>query len=124
MIHFVVGRRACNGGLVLCSAEVCITTPTDYRINRSIRAREVRVIGAEGENLGVLALAEALRIAQEAALDLVEVSPNAVPPVCRIMNYGKFLYEKAKKEREARKGQTKIEIKEIRLRPKTTDHHR
>ncbi len=57
-------------------------------------------------------------------MDLVEVSPNAEPPVCRVMNYGKFLYEKAKKERDARKQQTRIEIKEIRLRPKTTDHHR
>jgi translation initiation factor IF-3 len=57
-------------------------------------------------------------------LDLVEVSPNADPPVCRVLNFGKFLYEKAKKEREARRAQTKIEVKEIRLRPKTTDHHR
>lgn len=67
---------------------------------------------------------EALRIAREANLDLVEVSPNADPPVCRVLNFGKFLYEKAKKEREARRAQTKIEVKEIRLRPKTTDHHR
>jgi len=67
---------------------------------------------------------EALRLAREANLDLVEVSPTADPPVCRILNYGKFLYEKSKKEREARRAQTKIEIKEIRLRPKTTDHHR
>jgi len=62
--------------------------------------------------------------AETAGLDLVEVAPNAEPPVCRIMNYGKFLYEKEKKEREARKAQTKIEIKEIRLRPKTNEHHR
>ncbi len=67
---------------------------------------------------------EALRIAREAELDLVEVAPNATPPVCRVMDFGKFLYERTKKEREARKSQTKIEVKEIRLRPKTNEHHR
>jgi translation initiation factor IF-3 len=67
---------------------------------------------------------EALRMAREADLDLVEVAPNSSPPVCRIMDFGKFLYEREKKDREARKAQTKIEVKEIRLRPKTTDHHR
>lgn len=82
------------------------------------------MIGANGENLGVVPIREALRLAREADLDLVEVAPNANPPVCRIMDFGKFLYEREKKEREARKAQTKIEVKEIRLRPKTTDHHR
>ncbi len=67
---------------------------------------------------------EALKVAREAELDLVEVAPNSTPPVCRIMDFGKFLYEKTKKDREARKAQTKIEIKEIRLRPKTNEHHR
>lgn len=67
---------------------------------------------------------EALQLAEEANLDLVEVSPNAKPPVCRVIDYGKFTYERTKKEREARKAQKKIEIKEIRLRPKTTAHHR
>jgi len=67
---------------------------------------------------------EALRMAHDAELDLVEVAPNSNPPVCRIMDFGKFLYEREKKEREARKSQTKVEIKEIRLRPKTTGHHR
>jgi translation initiation factor IF-3 len=67
---------------------------------------------------------EARKIAQEANLDLVEVAPNAEPPVCRVMDFGKFLYERTKKEREARKAQVKIEIKEIRLRPKTNEHHR
>lgn len=84
----------------------------------------MRLIGANGENLGVVPIREALRLAREAELDLVEVAPNASPPVCRIMDFGKFLYEREKKEREARKAQTKIEVKEIRLRPKTTDHHR
>jgi translation initiation factor IF-3 len=72
----------------------------------------------------VVSTTEALRVAREANLDLVEVAPNSDPPVCRVLDYGKFLYEHAKKEREARKAQTKIEIKEIRLRPKTSDHHR
>jgi translation initiation factor IF-3 len=72
----------------------------------------------------VVSLSEALRLADEAGLDLVEIAPNAEPPVTKIINYSKFLYEKEKKEREARKAQTKIEIKEIRLRPKTGDHHR
>ena len=67
---------------------------------------------------------EAQQIAQEAELDLVEVAPNADPPVCRVMDFGKFVYERAKKEREARKAQTKVEVKEIRLRPKTNEHHR
>jgi translation initiation factor IF-3 len=82
------------------------------------------LIGPTGENIGVVATREALRIAREAELDLVEVSPTADPPVCRVMDFGKFLYEREKKEREARRSQTKIEVKEIRLRPKTTDHHR
>jgi translation initiation factor IF-3 len=84
----------------------------------------VRLIDASGENVGVISTEEANRIAQEADLDLVEVAPNAEPPVCRVMDYGKFLYERTKKEREARKAQVKVEIKEIRLRPKTTEHHR
>jgi translation initiation factor IF-3 len=82
------------------------------------------LIGPEGENLGVVATKEAMRIAREAELDLVEVAPNSKPPVCRVMDFGKFLYERTKKEREARRAQTKIEIKEIRLRPKTNEHHR
>jgi translation initiation factor IF-3 len=84
----------------------------------------VRLIGPDGGNVGVVTVQEALRIAREANLDLVEVSPGAEPPVCRVLNLGKFLYEKEKKEKIARKAQTKIEVKEIRLRPKTTDHHR
>lgn len=89
-----------------------------------IRAPEVRVIGPNGENLGVIPIEKALRLAREAELDLVEVAAGATPPVCRIMDFGKFLYERTKKEKEARKAQTKIEVKEIRLRPKTNEHHR
>lgn len=97
---------------------------SNYRINEKIRAKEVRLINAEGTNVGVVSLKEALDAAYEADLDLVEVAPQAKPPVVRVIDYGKFLYERTKKEKEARKAQKKIEIKEIRLRPKTTEHHR
>jgi translation initiation factor IF-3 len=93
-------------------------------VNTAIREPVVRLIGPDGINLGEVPIDKALAIATEADLDLVEVSPNVSPPVCRVMDYGKFLYEKTKKEREARKTQVKIEIKEIRLRPKTNEHHR
>ena len=84
----------------------------------------MRLIGAKGENVGVVSIEDAQRMASDAELDLVEVAPNSDPPVCRVMDFGKFVYERAKKEREARKAQTKIEVKEIRLRPKTNEHHR
>jgi translation initiation factor IF-3 len=82
------------------------------------------LIGPKGENIGVVSVEDAMRIARDAELDLVEVAPTADPPVCRVMDFGKFIYERAKKEREAKKAQTKIEVKEIRLRPKTNEHHR
>jgi len=85
---------------------------------------EVRLIGPDGSNIGVVPIKQALQIARDADLDLVEVSPNATPPVCRVIDYGKFVYERAKKEREAKRAQTKIEVKEIRLRPKTNEAHR
>ncbi|MBN2469168.1 MAG: translation initiation factor IF-3 [Anaerolineae bacterium] len=96
---------------------------TNYRTNQEIRAREVRLITETNDNIGVVPIRDALDRATQAGLDLVEVAPNADPPVCRIMDFGKFLYAKAKKEREARKQQKQIEVKEIRLRPKTSDHH-
>ncbi|MHB8845872.1 MAG: translation initiation factor IF-3 [Nitrospirota bacterium] len=92
------------------------------RINHMIRAREVRVIASEGEQLGVLPLREALQKAEEAGLDLVEVAPTAVPPVCRIMDFGKYKYEMNKKAHESKKHQTVIAVKEIKLRPRTDDH--
>jgi translation initiation factor IF-3 len=97
---------------------------SNFNVNEQIKASEVRLIGPDGDNLGVVKRHKALQIAQDAELDLVEVAPNSNPPVCRVMDYGKFLYERTKKEREARKAQTKIEVKEIQLRPKTNDHHR
>lgn len=86
-------------------------------MNDDIRAREVRVIGPDGEQIGILPLKEALRIAEEKNFDLVNVAPTAKPPVCRIMDYGKFRYEQSKKEKEARKNQKIINTKEIRLSP-------
>lgn len=101
-----------------------IISTQNFRVNESIRVKEVRLVGADGGNVGIVAVDEARRMAREAGLDLVEVAPNAEPPVCKIMDFGKFLYERTKKEREARRAQTKIEVKEIRLRPKTNVHHR
>ena len=93
-----------------------------YRINRRIRVPEVRVIGDDGAQLGILPTPEALKQAEAAGMDLVEISPRAVPPVCRIMDYGKFKFEEAKKTRQAKRKQTVIEIKEIKFRPKTDTH--
>jgi len=112
------------GSPCLSASEEPNISASDYRINEDIRVREVRLIGPDGGNVGVVSIEEALRVAREADLDLVEVAPNSDPPVCRVLDYGKFLYEKAKKDREARKAQTKVEIKEVRLRPKTSEHHR
>ena len=86
-------------------------------INGQIRDKEVRVIGEDGEQLGIMPSREALRLAEEAGLDLVKIAPTAKPPVCKIVDYGKFRYEQARKEKEARKKQKIIEIKEIRLSP-------
>ncbi len=92
------------------------------RVNHRIRVPEVRVIGADGAMLGVMATHEALRAAQELALDLVEVNPKADPPVCKILDFGKYKYEEKKKAGEAKRKQTVVDIKEIKLRPKTDDH--
>ena len=92
------------------------------RLNRMIRAREVRLIGSEGEHLGVVPLDEALATATAQGLDLVEVSPDAEPPVCKIIDYGKFRYVQDKRGREAKKKQRVIQVKEIRMRPKTEEN--
>ena len=91
-------------------------------MNRRIRVPQVRVIGADGGQLGVLDTSEALRIAEEGGLDLVEVSPKAMPPVCKIMDYGKFKYEDSKKRKDAKKHQSTVTYKEIKFRPKTDVH--
>ena len=91
-------------------------------INEKIKAREVRVINSEGNQLGIMPSREALRIAKEQGLDLVEVAPNSQPPVCRVMDYGKFKYQQSKKSQEAKKSQTTIQVKEIKVRPGTEEH--
>lgn len=94
----------------------------DVRVNREIRAKEVRVIDPEGKQLGILPLVEALRAAAQYDLDLVEVSPKSDPPVCRIMDYGKFKYQQSKKAHEAKKKQAIVHLKEVKFRPKTEEH--
>jgi len=91
-------------------------------VNERIRAREVRLIDENGEMIGVMPPLRALDIARERNLDMVEISPNALPPVCKLMDYGRFKYDQAKKENEARKNQKTITLKEIRMRPRTDDH--
>ncbi|MAC73690.1 MAG: translation initiation factor IF-3 [Rhodobacteraceae bacterium] len=95
---------------------------TGPRVNDRIRCPEVRLIGAEGENVGVVSPERAIELAENAGLDLVEISPNAEPPVCKIMDFGKYKYEQQKRESEARKKQKIIEIKEIKFRPGTDTH--
>ena len=90
---------------------------TDHQINEEIRDKEVRLIGADGEQLGIMSSEEALRIATEQEYDLVKIAPGSNPPVCRIMDYGKYRFEQTKKEKEAKKNQRVIEIKEIRMSP-------
>jgi translation initiation factor IF-3 len=91
-------------------------------MNERIRAKEIRVIDADGNQLGIIAPFEALKRAREQNLDLVEISPNAVPPVCRIMDYGKFLYEQEKKERAAKKNQKQIVLKEVKFSVNVDEH--
>jgi len=91
-------------------------------INWNIRASEVRVIDAEGKQVGIIPLKEAMRLAEEQGLDLVAVAPNATPPVCRVMNYGKYKYQQNKRIHEARKNQTMVQIKEVKVRPHTEEH--
>lgn len=99
-----------------------ISTTRPLRVNERIRVPEVRLIDENGQHLGIFRTEEALRLARERGLDLVEVQPNASPPVCRIMDYGKYRYEESRRERESRKRQKTIEIKEIRLRPRIDTH--
>jgi translation initiation factor IF-3 len=96
--------------------------PTQTRINEMIRRPEVRVINPDGQQLGIYPIRQALTIAQELGLDLVEINPKADPPVCRIMDYGKFKYEQKKQTNSAKKKQKVIEVKEVKMRPKTDTH--
>ena len=95
---------------------------TGPRVNDAILSQELRLIGAEGQNVGVVTPVRALELAEDAGLDLVEISPNANPPVCKIMDFGKYKYEQQKRESEARKKQKVIDVKEIKFRPGTDTH--
>jgi translation initiation factor IF-3 len=101
--------------------ESFIATEKDVRINGEISTPEVRLLGPKGEQIGIVSLAEAVRQAEEAELDLVEIAPTAVPPVCRVMDYGKFKYAEAKRAHEAKLKQKQIQVKEIKFRPGTDD---
>lgn len=103
--------------------EALISTKTDeLRINSNITAKEVRVVSDEGGQVGLLTIEEALKKAEELGVDLVEISPDATPPVCKLIDYGKFLYQKEKKQKEAKKKQKIVELKEMKFRPKIDDH--
>lgn len=105
---------------LLMSKDTCVweeKTISELFINDQIRDKEVRVIGEDGEQLGIMGIKEALALAEEAGVDLVKIAPTAKPPVCRIVDYGKFKYEQTRKEKDAKKKQKVVEIKEIRLSP-------
>jgi translation initiation factor IF-3 len=112
--HFLFYRKNTTGGDIAISKEL--------RINEEIRAKEIRVIGADGDQVGILSPREALLLAQQAGLDLVEVAPQAKPPVCRIMDYGKYKFQQSKREKEARKKQKTINVKEVKLRLGIEEH--
>ncbi|MCG8477896.1 MAG: translation initiation factor IF-3 [Spirochaetales bacterium] len=98
------------------------TTKQDLRTNEAIRVREVRLIGGDGEQLGIVPTLEALKIARERGVDLVEVAPQAKPPVCKVLDYGKFKFEQEKNARESRKKQKLLKLKEVRMQPKIETH--
>lgn len=102
--------------------EASISTTRQVRVNERIRIPEIRLIDEESNNVGIVRTRDALEMARERGLDLVEVSPHAVPPVCRLMDYGKFRYEESRRERESRKRQKVVEVKEVRLTPKIDSH--
>lgn len=118
--------KLCSDGLVLSDffipLEVTSISKDTPRINEEIRAREVRVVSADNDQLGIMSVRDALAMAEEQHLDLVEVAPNGKPPVCRIMNYGKYRYEQQKREKEAKKKQKTFTLKEVKLRPHIEDH--
>ncbi len=118
--------KLCSDGLVpsdfFIPLEVTSISKDTPRINEEIRAREVRVVSADNDQLGIMSVRDALAMAEEQHLDLVEVAPNGKPPVCRIMNYGKFRYEQQKREKEAKKKQKTFTLKEVKLRPHIEDH--
>ncbi|MBO8158612.1 translation initiation factor IF-3 [Thermosyntropha sp.] len=111
---------SCELAFIFSGGELLISK--DWRVNEEIRAKEVRLISETGEQLGIVSLKEALDVSLEKGLDLVEIAPLAKPPVCRLMDYGKFKFEQSKREKEARKKQKIIEVKEIKMRPNIEEH--
>ena len=107
----------CFAASALCIWRCFTIGKLEHQINEEIRDKELRVIGADGSQLGIMTSSDALALAEEKDLDLVKIAPNAVPPVCKIMDYGKYRFEQAKREKEARKNQHVIEVKEIRMSP-------
>lgn len=118
----VTGRSESLSGLafIISGGEILISK--DWRINEEIRAREVRLVSDDGEQLGIVPLRQALEMSLEKGLDLVEVAPSAQPPVCRLMDYGKYKFEQNKREKDARKKQRIITIKEVKMRPNIEEH--
>jgi translation initiation factor IF-3 len=114
-------KARADGWLVHCSGGGFIAE-RGFRVNERIRAREVRVIDEAGNQLGVMSLFDAMKAARDSAVDVVEISPNAVPPVCKLTDYGRFLYEQNKKAHEQRKHQKGSQLKEVKFRPSTAEH--
>ena len=110
-------RMDCHPLFCVLLLEVLTIAKLDHQLNEEIRDKEIRLIGADGAQLGIMSADQANEMAEEQGLDLVKISPNAVPPVCKIMDYSKFCFDQKKKEKEARKNQKVVEIKEIRMSP-------
>jgi translation initiation factor IF-3 len=110
----------CNPLFIFSGGEILISK--DWRVNEDIRVKEVRLVSEDGEQLGIVPIREALTMAEEKMVDLVEVAPAAKPPVCRLMNYGKFKFEQSKREKESRKKQKIVSIKEVKMRPNIEEH--
>jgi translation initiation factor IF-3 len=116
------GARGLTSFFILHREVVSISSQKELKINHQIRARQVRLIGDAGEQLGIVDLAKAQPTAREKGLDLVEIAPEGVPPVCKIMNYGKFRYAQRKRDKEASKKQRVMKVKELKIRPKIDEH--
>ena len=118
MVGFrLVARMLCAFAFFILNGGASVISKVVHQLNEEIRDKEIRLIGETGEQLGIVSSEEALNIAEERGLDLVKISPQAVPPVCKLMNYGKYRFEQSKREKEAKKNQHVVEIKEIRMSP-------
>ena len=119
LLHGAVWLRGCkvHSRFLFWNGGASAISKLQHELNEEIRDKEIRLIGETGEQMGILSAAEALDIAEERGLDLVKISPQATPPVCKLMNYGKYKFEQSKREKEARKNQHVIEVKEIRMSP-------